>query len=238
MSGPAGYVSALTATTFVVTVTALTGEAGTSLKVQTRTLGSAADWTTQATDASPAVADVLTASGLTQGTSLEWRLVEDNGTVYDGTHGVVTPAASLWATLLATVSTALQGQSLASTAIYTGRQPEPNYADVAAVLRSTAERVTRAANNVERVEFPVEVEFRVTRTDDDGDLQKAAVETWQERLRSALHEKHAADFPGVAGLEEVRVEVETKDARPGAVDEYEDEVRARAVVRFVVWRNK
>ena len=239
MSGPAGYASSHAATSFAVTVTAVTGTPATSLKLETRELGSADDWDTQATDASPAAGDVLTASGLTEDTSLEWRLVEDDGaTIYDGTHGIVTPASSIWATLLDTVSTALQGQSLASTAVYIGRQPEPSYADVAAVLRSTAERVTRRANNVEQVEFPVEVEFRVTVTDDDGDAQKTTVQLWQRRLEAALHEKHAGDFPGSAGLEEIRVEVESKDLRAGAADDYEDEVRTRATVRFVLWRNK
>lgn len=237
---PEGYVSSQAATSFVATITRVSGEASTSVLLQTRPLGSNDAWTTAATDATPAVGDTLTASGLTTGTALEWRIVEEDtsGNQADGTHGITTPAASLWSTLTATVSTALQGQGLSADGIYIGRQPEPNYPDVAAVIRSDGERVTRRANNVERVEYAVAVELRVTITDDDGDEQKVSVELWQRRLEVALHEKHAVDFPGIAGLEDVRVEIESKDLRGGGPDEYEDEVRARATVTFAVWRSK
>lgn len=239
MSGPAGYVSAHGATSFAVTVTALRDGGTGQLFLDTRPRGSADNWTTRAQDASPAVGDVLTASGLTQDVSLEWRLIEGaEAEPYDGTHGITTPAASPWSSLTATVSTALQGQGMDADGIYIGRQPEANYPDVTAIIRSDGERVTRRANNVERVEYAVEVELRVTITDDDGDEQKVAVELWQERLRTALHEKHAVDFPGIAGLEDVLVEIESKDLRGGAADEYEDEVRARATVTFAIWRAK
>lgn len=241
LPAPEGYVSSHSATSFVVTLSAVSGEASTTLRLQTRGLGSNSTWTTQASDVTPAVGDTLTASGLTESTSLEWRIIEEDasGNQADGTHGIVTPASSLWSTLTATIATALEGQGLDADAIYVGRQPEPNYPDVAAVLRTTRERVRQRANNVEQVEFPVDVELRVAITDDDGDEQKEAVELWQRRLEATLHEKHAGDFPGVAGLEEVTVEVLDKDARaPGAPDEFEDEIRARAVVRFLVWRAK
>lgn len=240
MSGPAGYVSSHGSTSFAVTVTALAPDATppSSLKLQTRTLGSVDDWTTQATDNSPAEDDVLTASGLTQDASLEWRLVQQMGsTVYDGTHGIVTPAASLWATLLTTVSTALQGQGMAADAIYTGRWPESNYADAAAVLRSVKETQRGGATTQsERWEFVVQVEIRVRITDDDGDLQKASVELWQRRLEAALHEKHAGDFPGIPGLEAVRVEVDSKDDELRGADQFGSDVTCSATVRFALWR--
>lgn len=37
-----------------------------------------------------------------------------------------------------------------------------------AVLRTIEERVTARANNVESVVYPIEIEIRVTITDDDG----------------------------------------------------------------------
>jgi len=239
MSGPAARVTALTGTGFSVTLTGVTGVPGTTAKLQTRALGSAADWVTQSTGTTPAVGDVLSAAGLTTGASLEWRAIEEIGaTLHDGTHGIVTPAESPWDTLTAAISSALQGQGLPAGNIYIGGQPEPNYADVVAILRTLEERVTARANNVERIEFPVEVEFRVTVTDDDGDLQKRDSEKWQERLRSAIHEKHAADLPGVVGLEEVRVEVVTKNERSEGTDQYQDHVRVRARVLFAIWVNK
>lgn len=238
MSGPAGYVSTQGATSFAVTVTALQGAGGTTLALHTRALGSADDWTSQATDVSPAVGDVLTASGLTQDVSLEWRLVETSGgTTYDGTHGITTPSAPLWATLTATIATALEGQGMDADSIYTGYQPESNQPTPCAVLRTRPERVLRRANNVEQVEMPVRVEIRSLVTTDDGGLLKTQGDLWQRRLEAALHEKHASDFPGIAGLEEVTVEVDEKDDH-GSLDTYGDEIRTRAVVRFLVWRAK
>ena len=238
MSGPAGYVSSHAATSFVVTVTALQGAPATTLKLETRTLGSADDWTTQASDASPAVGDTLTASGLTQDTSLEWRLIETSGaTTYDGTHGIVTPAASIWSTLLATIATALEGQGMAAAAIYTGRWPESNYPAEAAVLRSVKETQRGGATTQsERWEFEAEVEIRIAITDDDGDAQKVSVETWQRRIEAALHEKHAGDFPGIQGLEAVRVEIDSKDDAPGGRDQYGADLTCSATVRFAIWR--
>jgi hypothetical protein len=58
-------------------------------------------------------------------------------------------------------------------------------------------------------------------------------------VRAALHEKHAEDFPGILGLEEVVVEVQTKDAaRGGSGDAYDPEVRAFGTARFALWRRK
>jgi len=240
MSGPAARVTALTATGFSVTLTGVTGVPGTIAKLQTRALGSAVDWTTQVTKVAPAVGDVVSAAGLATGTSLEWRAIEEIGaTVHDGTHGIVTPAESPWDTLTATISAALQGQGLPAGRIYIGRQPEPNYADVIAILRTLQERVDRRANNVERIIYPIEVEIRVTLTDDHGGLQKTEIEKWQERLRAALHERHALDFPGVPGLEETTVEVASKDAQSVSGPEgYLEDLRARAIVHVGVWRGK
>ena len=41
-----------------------------------------------------------------------------------------------------------------ASAIYIGRQPEPNYGDVVAVIRTREEWIDRRANNVERVVYP------------------------------------------------------------------------------------
>lgn len=234
VSAIGGRVTSVTADGWVLELTALSGVA--SAQLASRALGSTDPdaWTSHGT-AMTAVAQTRTVTGLTEGAAREWRLRGPGGE--DGQHGVTTPAVSIWETLLSTVRTALEGQGLAAAAIYSGRQPEPNYPDVCAVLRTRPERISRRANNVERVEFPVEVEIRAVVTDDEGDLQKAIIHTWQRRLEAALHEKHAGDFPGVAGLEEVRVAVETKDAHGGR-DEDADEVRARAVVTFGLWRAK
>lgn len=236
---PAAYVSAQAATSFAVTVTSVSGESSTTLRLQTRALGGVATWTTQASDATPAVGDVLTASGLTTNVPLEWRIVEEDsaGNQADGTHGVTTPSASIWATLTATVSTALQGQGLDAAAIYVGWQAEPNEANPCAILRTRPERVRDRANNVEQVEFPVRVEIRAAATTDTGEPLKEAGDLWQRRLESALHEKHATDFPGIAGLEEVTVEIDDKDDH-GELDTFEAVIRTRATVRFLIWRAK
>lgn len=238
---PKGSVSDLQATQFSVKAMAVSGVSGTTLRLQTRALGSADAWVTKASDATPAVDDVLNATGLTQDSPLEWRLIEEDafGNFGDGVHGITVPSTSPWATLVSTVKTALEGQGMASGSVYIGRQPEPNYKDAVAIVRTLRERVDARANNVERVVFAVEVEFRATLVDDQGDDQKVEIEKWQERLRTALHEKHVADFPGIPGLEEILVEVVTKDEREGRVDdEYQEDVRARARVLFAIWRNK
>jgi len=241
-SGPSGRVTALSATSFSATVTSLSGLAGATLSLETRPLGGNGLWASRAADAAPAVGHVLTAAALAEGAPLEWRLIERTGVgdYGDGTHGITVPAESIWSTLTATVAAALQGQGLAASAIYVGRQPESNYADVVAIIRTQEEKVDRRANNVERVVYPIEVEIRVTITDDDGSRQKAEIEKWQERVRAALHEKHAEDFPGIAGLEDVLVEIASKDGnrRSSVGDQYEDQTRAFGIARFTIWRSR
>jgi len=236
---PAAYVSAQAATSFAVTVTAVSGESDTTLRLQTRALGGVAAWTTQASDATPAVGDVLTASGLTTNAPLEWRIIEEDaaGNQADGAHGITTPSTPMWSTLTATVSTAIQGQGMPAASVYVGWQPAPNPPAPCAIIRTRPERVRSRANNVEQVEFPVRVEIRAAATTDTGEPLKEAGDLWQRRLESALHEKHAADFPGIAGLQRIYVEIDEKDDH-GDQDEYGDEIRTRATVRFLVWRAK
>lgn len=235
MSTIRGRVTEVGTTTFTVELLELAGAASATLSTRPRGSGDSAAWTSHGS--SGAVGGTISPAGLTEGADLEWRLQGPGGE--DGQHGYVTPAASLWSTLTATVAAALEGQGLAAARIYVGRQPEPNYAEVVAVVRTLPERVVERANNVECVAFPVGVEFRVTLQDDDGREQKVEVERWQRRLEAALHEKYAGDFPGVAGLEQTLVEIVEKDAREGRdEDEHQEDVVARAVVLFVVWRNK
>jgi len=107
---PDADVTAITSTGFTVTVSAVSGEAGTTLKLQTRAIYSPDAWTDRATDASPAIGDTLSATGLTTAVSLEWRIVEVDaaGNVADGSHGYVTPASAYMASIKAAVK-ALMG---------------------------------------------------------------------------------------------------------------------------------
>lgn len=242
---PDGRVTEIASTSFDVTIDSVSGQANTNVHLQTRPLGSFVAWTTQDTTAAPAAGVVLTASGLTTGDEIEARLVEVDagGNVADGTHfAPIVPSESIWSTLTALVAAALEGQSLAAESIFIGVQPPPQYADVVAVIRTTRERRMLSANRVERMLFPVHVEFRIRGPDDQGDTVKTLIETWQRRIEAALHEKHADDFPGVAGLEEVTVDIMSKDDREvgnGAdEDELVEELVGRANVNFVIWRDK
>lgn len=91
---PTAHINAYTLTSFTLFVDAVSGEAGTILRAQYRQQGSAAAWTTGASDSSPAVGDTLAVTGLTSGYSLEWRIIEEDGSgnVADGTHGTLTLA--------------------------------------------------------------------------------------------------------------------------------------------------
>lgn len=82
-------------TSFSVLVSRVSGEPSTTLKLQTRPFGSADIWTTQDTDGTPAIGDVLEATGLTTDTLVEWRIIEEDssGNIADGSHGTVRPTA-------------------------------------------------------------------------------------------------------------------------------------------------
>lgn len=129
---PLGSVTTITATTFAVTLSRVSGEANTTVRVQTRTAGSGDAWTTGASDATPAVGDVLTVTGLTVGSLLEWRVIEENagGEQADGNHGRVTPAvapAEVAAVLDETelvIENLLLGGASASE-VFQGRRPKP-----------------------------------------------------------------------------------------------------------------
>ena len=237
---PRAHVTVLGPSGFAVTLDGVSGYSGTTLRLETRAPGSGTAWTVRASTGAPAIGLVLTASGLSTDATLEWRVseIDAGNVVYDGTHGLTTPSGALWATLTATVSTALEGQGLAVSAITVGRVGIENPPDVYAVIRTLEEKQQGgSANNAERWIFPVEVELRFIVRDQAGELQKPLVEDWQRRLEAALHEKHAKDFPGIPGLESARVEVTSKDtAGSRDIDDAADEVRARSVVRFAVWR--
>lgn len=236
-SAPAGRVTATAATSCAVTVDSLSGTPSTTLRLQTRALGSDDSWTTQASDSTPAVGDVLSASGLTTGTPLEARLIEESagGAIGDGTHFIVTPASSIWATLLSTVSTILAGQGFTA---YEGTAAPPNSTTLAALMWTRPEDVQRRANNMALVAYPVEVELRLRETSDTGELRTQDVATYQRAAISAFDSKDAADYPSIAGLEVVQAEVGTKDEAGRTGDEYDDETRARITIRFLIWESR
>lgn len=232
MSRLRGRITDVAADGFTFELLELTG--ATSVQLATRPRGSADDdWTDRG---APFLAiGELEVDGLDEDAPLEWRLTGD-GTV-DGQHGVVVPCEDLWATLIATVRQALEGQALDEGSIYEGRQPETHYPEVTAVLTSLPERKDGGTNNMERMLFPLRVEFRVRVTDDTGELQKRLIEKWQHRVKAALHDRRVSDFPGIRGFEVSAVEVETKDERVGLEnDEFTEEVRARQIVGFWCWR--
>jgi hypothetical protein len=231
MAGPAGRVTALTATTFTVTVDSVTGTLATTLRLQTRALGSAGNWTTQASDATPAINDTLQATGLTTGTALEWRIVQEPASLIleDGTHGVVVPSAAPWGTLLSTVETALSGLT-----VYKGAAPLRTYPAATAVLTMRTEEVREVANNVTLTEYPVAVELRLRDTDPQGTQHYTDVAKWQRVVIDAFDGADAADYPGITGLEGVSVEVVANDeASPSGA--YSNEARATTVVKFGIW---
>ena len=235
MAGPAARVTALTSTTFTVTVDSVTALASSTLKLQTRALGAATDWTTQATDATPAIGDTLQATGLTAGTPLEWRVTQEAGTtIDDGTHGIVTPASSIWATLISTVETTLEGAGI--TTVYEGESLPPNATPIAALSRTLPEVIRRDANNLVEVEYPVELWLFLVETSDTGEHRTQDVATHQRTIISSFDKKTIADFPSITGLVQVTVEIRSKD-EAGRGD-FSDMTTARAVIRFLIWESR
>lgn len=234
MAGPAGRITAVTATTFTATFDSVTGTASTTARLQTRALGSAADWTTQASNATPAAGIALQATGLTTGTSLEARIIQETGAgaIEDGTHFIVTPASSIWATLLSEVETTLEGSGI--TAAEKGTELPPSPPPIAALLRTLPEEVAQRGNNAVEITYPIEVELRLIETSDTGEQRTEDMATYQRMIISSFDQKTAADFPSIAGLYLVTVEIRSKDEASRAAEQYEDETRARAVIRFRV----
>lgn len=228
MAGPTGRVTALTSTTFTVTVDSLSGTASTTLRLRTRARSTTGAWTDAATDATPAVGDTLQATGLTAGTSLEWWLVEttSGGTTEDGTRGQVTPATSIWDTLMDAIETALSGCT-----VYRGAAPLETYPETTAVLRMLPEEVVESANNLYLTAYPIEVEYRLRDFNSAGTQHYDLTAQWQAVLYDAFSGATAADYPSITGLHIVTVDPQTND-EPG---EYESEARAVSVVRFQVW---
>ncbi len=234
MSGPAGRVTSRDATSFSVTVSAITGNPGTFLRLETRVRGSADDWTAQVVEeTAPVVGAVLTADGLDAETPLEWRIVETNGvTIYDGTHGVLALiSSSIWTTLLDTVAVVLAGLGVTCNE---GTALPPNPPVTGALLRTLPEMERSMATNVVEIEYPIEVELRFYATSDTGEHRTPTVASLQRSLRDAFNAKTAADFPSIPGLLETAVEIRTKDEEAQGVDPMTDEIRARLVVRFRV----
>ena len=231
---PAARVTALTSTGFTVTIDSLSGQASTTARLQTRALGSVAAWTTQASDATPSVNETLAATGLTTGTPLEWRVIEENAGAEqaDGTHGIVTPATSIFATLLSTISTVLSGLGIAA---YEGTAEPANAPPAGALMRTLPERELNGGNNIILLEYPVEVELRIVETSDTGELRTQDVATYQRGLLAAFRGKTIADYPSLTGLELVEVEVSSKDEAGRGADGFDLETRARFVIRFRVW---
>jgi len=121
VSGPVGRVTAITATTFTVTVQSITGRAGTTLRLQTRAFGSGDTWTTRASDATPAVNDSLIATIGAGAGMLEWRIVEEEGiAIHDGTHGLITGSEDKVATIKSAIK-AIMGSltGITSAAVHT-----------------------------------------------------------------------------------------------------------------------
>lgn len=232
MAGPAGRVTAVTSTGLTVTIDSITGLSGGSLKLQTRALGGAANWDDRATDATPAVGDTLTTAALTAGTAYEWRVIETAGTtIDDGTHGVVTPASSIWATILSEVKTSLEGSGI--TTAYEGTAPPPNPTPIMALMRTLPEITRREGNNIAEVEYPVEVELRLVETSDTGEQRTQDIATYQRVIVSNFDAKTSADFPSITGLFGISVELRSKDE--SGPDDFADETRGRAVIRFRIW---
>lgn len=232
---PAAHLTALTSTGFTVTLDSLSGEASTTARLQTRALGGIAAWTTRASDATPAVNETLAATGLTTGTPLEWRVIEENvgAEQADGTHGIVTPSTSIYATLLSTVSTVLSGLGVTA---YEGTILPANPPVAGALMRTLPEREGRQANNAVEVDYTVEVELRLIEVSDTGELRTQDVATYQRGVISAFRGKTIADYPSITGLEVCEVEVTTK--HEGRGDQLEDETRARLAVRFRIWETR
>lgn len=233
MSGPVAHVTAITSTGLTVLVDSITGLSAATLKLQTRALGSAASWDTRDSNATPAANISLSTSALTAGTEYEWRVTEEAGsTINDGTHGIASPASSIWATLLSTVETVLTGLGFT---VYKGEMPPPSYPALTALLWTLPEKKTAGGTNVAELDYPVEVEFRLSERSDTGELRTEDVATYQRALESAFDGKGLETYPSVTGLMVAVVEVSSKtEARPGA-DDFGDETRARARVVFSIW---
>lgn len=231
MSAIGGRVTAFAADGFTLELSALSGVA--SAQLASRALGSTADDWTSHGSVMTAVGQTRSVTGLTEGAAREWRLRGPSGE--DGQHGIVTPSSSVWETLLATVETILSGQGATP---YRGTSLPPNPDVTSALVRPMPERRARAATNVAEVEYPVGVEIEHAETSDTGAHRLPEVASLQRALIAALDRRGAADFPGIAGLIEIAVDVQTKDQTPVGVDTYDERIRARSVVRFLVWESR
>lgn len=243
--GPILDVTAFDATSITWTVKATSGNPGATLSVGYRPAGSNAVFIFQAFGAPPQVGDVVTISGLTTGVILEWRSHEITGSfpttiTFEGNAGLVTPSASIWATLTGTIQAVLLGAAWASDDIFIGRHPPTDQYTLAAIIRTGERSFGPATQQSERVVYSVDVEMRFRQKDPAGTDGKTWAEGVQESLKLAFHEKHAGDFPSIPGLEAIRYELADLDNRAhrGQEDEYLEEIRSIAVVHFAIWQDK
>ena len=108
----------------------------------------------------------------------------------------------------------------------------PNFPPLAALLRMRREGERLAGNGIAELEYPVEVELRVSTTSDTGELRTAAIATHQRAVIAAFDKKGAETYTSIPGLVVISAAVLTKDAARAELDEFSDISFARLAVAF------